>query len=511
MNNRIKNVANGIVMGLINMVITIILPFVSRTIIIYSLGTEYVGLGGLFTSILSVLSLSELGVGAAISYALYKPIAEQDVDKVNAILKLYRTIYRIIGTVILVLSACLMPFLDVLVAGDLPNGMSLHKLFVLYVINTVISYFIFGYKKVLLTAHQRYDLEVNINSIILVLQYVLQIIILLTTKNYYLYVIAFPACTVINNLVANFVIRKKYSQYKCKGSVSKQELFSLYKNVGGAFFSKLGSTIYLSVDNIVISSVLGLAVLGRYGNYYYIISSLIAVFAVVHNSLRPTLGNCVATETVESNWTFLEQINYIYMFAVTLCCSCCMALFQDFEKVWVGADNMLSNVMVALFVIYFFAGRTSAVLGIYQEAAGIWWQGKFIPIIAAAVNLIFNIIGVRLIGLPAILISSIIASLFVTLPGTMRIMFQNYFTEKQYYSRYVKELLKTTAKAIVVVVVSYSIMIHVPVTGWGSLIIKGILCALLSLCVLTVLNINNPMFKEMVEKVFSKLRGKVSR
>lgn len=511
MNNRIKNVRNGIVMGLINMMITIILPFVSRTIIIYSLGTEYGGLGGLFTSILSVLSLSELGVGAAISYALYKPIAEKDFDKVNAILKLYRTIYRIIGTAILVLSACLMPFLDVLVAGDLPNGMSLQKLFVLYVINTVISYFIFGYKKVLLTAHQRYDVEVNINSITLVLQYVLQIIILLTTKNYYLYVIAFPVCTVINNLVANYVIRKKYSQYKCAGSVSKQELLNLYKNVGGAFFSKLGSTIYLSVDNIVISSFLGLAILGKYGNYYYIISSLIAIFAVVHNSLRPTLGNCVATETVESNWAYLQKINSVYMLVVTLCCSCCMSLFQDFERVWAGAENMLSNVMVVLFVIYFFAGRTSAVLGIYQEAAGIWWQGKFIPLIAATVNLICNIIGVQVIGLPAILISSIIASLCVTLPGTMRIMFRNYFTQKQYCSCYLKELLKTTVNAVIVVAVSYGIMIHVPVTGWGTLIIKGILCVAVSLCILVVLNMHDPAFRQIIKKGVSKLNGKDSR
>ena len=508
MNNRMKNVTNGIIMGLINMMINIVLPFVSRTIIIYALGTEYVGLGGLFTSILSVLSLSELGVGAAITYSLYKPIAERQSDKVNAILKLYRSVYRIIGSIIVVISVCLMPFLDVLVAGDLPNGMNLQRLFLIYVINTSISYFVFGYKKVLLTAHQRYDLEVNITSLTLIMQYVLQILVLLTTKNYYLYVLVFPVCTVLNNIIANFIIQKKYSQYKCEGNIGKQELKEILKNVGGAFFSKLGSTIYLSVDNIVISSFLGLTTLGIYGNYYYIISSLIAIFAIVHNSLRPTLGNCVATETVETNWIYMKKINFVYMFIVTICCSCCMVLFQDFERVWAGEDNMLPNYLVILFVVYFYVGRISAVLGVYQEAAGIWWQGKFIPLLAALVNLAFNIIGVHFIGLPAILISSIVSSLFVTLPGTIWIMFKHYFSNSHYLSCYIKKLLETTIKAIVVVAVIYFIMHNISVSGWGMLVIKAILCAVSSMFVLLLLNMRNSVIKEIFDTVILKVKRK---
>ncbi len=508
MNSRIKNVANGIVMGFINMLINILLPFASRTIIIYTLGTEYVGLGGLFTSILSVLSLSELGVGAAITYSLYKPIAENRIDKVNSILNLYRTVYRIIGTAIIVLSICLMPFLDVLVAGDLPSGMNMQRLFIVYVINASISYFVFGYKKVLLTAHQRYDLEVNITSVTLVIQYVLQIIILLTTNNYYFFVLVFPACTILNNLIANRVIKNKYSQYKCEGNVSKQEFIDLCKNIGGAFFSKLGSTIYLSVDNIVISTFLGLATLGKYGNYYYIISSLVAIFAIVHNSLRPTLGNCVATETVDTNWTYLEKINFAYMFVVSICCSCCMVLFQDFERVWAGLNNMLPDYMVIWFVVYFFVGRTSAVLGIYQEAAGIWWQGKFIPLIAATVNLIFNVIGVHFIGLPAILISSIISSLFVTLPGTIWIMFKHYFSKKNYLGRYLRNLLYITVKAVVVVCISYFIMRNIHVNSWITLVMKAIMGVVVSTLVLLLLNVRNNVLKQIFATIILKFSRK---
>ena len=224
MNDRVKNVTNGIVMGMVNMAINIILPFVTRTIIIYTLGTNYVGLGGLFMSILSVLSLSELGVGAAVTYSLYKPIAENDVDKVNSILNLYRTVYRIIGLVIIGISICLLPFLDVLVAGELPEGMSLQILFVIYVANTAVSYLLFGYKKVLFTANQRYDLEVNIVSVSWLIQYVAQVVVLLVSRNYYLYVLVFPMATILNDLISNYIIKKKYPQYRCAGKVDKEEL-----------------------------------------------------------------------------------------------------------------------------------------------------------------------------------------------------------------------------------------------------------------------------------------------
>lgn len=499
MNDRVKNVTNGIVMGMINMVINIVLPFVSRTIIMYTLGTAYVGLGGLFASILSVLSLTELGVGAAITFSLYKPVAENDIPKVNTILKLYRTIYRLIGAVIVVISVCLLPFLNILVASDLPNGMNLQILFVIHVTNTVISYFMFGYKKVLLTANQRYDIEVNIYSATLFIQYILQIVVLLLFTNYYAYVLAFPVATIIGDLIANAIIKKKYPQYKCEGTFERSELINLAKNVSGAFLAKLGSTVYLSVDNIVISAFLGLTVLGIYGNYYYIISSLIAIFAIVHNSLRPTLGNCVATESMKTNWNYFKMIDFGYMAVTIICCSCCMVLFQDFERIWAGKENMLPLSIVILLVVFFYTGRMSCVLAVYQEAAGIWWHGKFIPLIAAVSNLTLNIIGVQLIGLPAILLSSIITSVGITLPGVIWIMFNHYFKDREYLREYLKSLAITTIQAFVVVGVTYFVLNSFVANGWGMLIIKGIVTAVVSVLIFVVLNVFNPNFREIVK------------
>lgn len=504
MDNRAKNVSRGIVMGVLNMVISIILPFISRTIIIYTLGMEYVGLGGLFTSLLNVLSLSELGIGAAITYALYKPIAEKDDKKVNAILNLYRNVYRVIGVVILILSFIMLLFLDYLVEGDLPSDVNLQALFIIYVANTVVSYFLFAYKKVLLTANQQYDVEVNISTITLLLQNVLQVIALLVTSNYYIYVIVFPVATILNNLISNVVIKKKYPQYKCEGKVEKNELISLFKNVSGAFLSKIGSTVYLSVDNIVISAYLGLTILGLYSNYYYIISSLIGLFAVIHNSLRPTLGNYIATESAAKNWGLFKEINYLYMGFVTICSSCCLILFQDFERIWAGKDALLSFDIVVLLVIYFFTGRLSAVLGVYQEAAGIWWHGKWIPLIAAIVNLIFNIVGVQIVGLPAVLLSSIIASVCVNLPGYTKIMFKHYFKEKEYLKEYLKSIVGFVVRGIIVIIVSYIVVNNWAVNTWIGLILKGICSVLVSGICLIAVNFNHPLLRQTIKKFESR-------
>lgn len=502
--NRKKNVSSGIIMGLVNNVLSIILPFASRTIIIYKLGTEYVGLGSLFTSILQVLSLSELGFGTAIGYLLYKPIAENDRNKVNAILKFYRNIYRIIGSVITIISIVLLPFLKYLIAGDVPIGINIYILYAIYVLNTVVSYMFFSYKKILLSANQRYDIEVTISSVVLIIQYIIQIFLLLFFSNYYLYVLVLPLMTIIGNIICFISVNKLFPGFECRGKLETNEIREILKNTGGAFFSKIGSTVYLSADNIVISAFLGLHVLGVYNNYYYVIASLIAVFAVIHNSLRPVIGNMIVTENRNKVWLNFKRINYLYMLITIVCCSCCLVLFQDFEYIWCGKNNLLSYEIVVLLVVYLFVGRTSAILGVYQEAAGIMWQGKFIPLISAIANLSINIILVNTIGLMGVLISSIICYAFINLPGYAYIIFR-YLFKKEERIKFYKDILILTLQCLVVSVVSYAIFKNFRVGTWVFLVIKGIVVLGFAVLAVFILNIRNSYILEVINSVKNKL------
>ncbi len=498
-------------MGLINNVLSILLPFTTRTLIIWRLGIEYVGLGGLFTSILQVLSLTELGFGSAISYLLYKPLAEHDVPKVNSLLTFFRKIYRLVGIAILVIAACLVPFLDKLVKKGVPTGISLYVLFGIYVFNTAISYFLFAYKRILLSANQRYDLEVNVNSVALLGQYVIQIIVLLLFRNYYLYIIVLPMMTIFGNLLAAYTVKKNYPEYHPEGEPAKTDLREIFQKTGGAFFDKVGSTVYLSADNIVISAVLGLEVLGIYTNYYYVIASLIAVYAVFHNSLRPTVGNMIATESKERVWDTFRKVNYGYMWTVIVCSACSMCLFQEFETIWAKAKNTLPSDLVILFVIYFFVGRSSAVIGVYREASGYLWEGKYISLIAAIVNLVVNIVLIHIIGLAGVLISSIVSCLLVTVPGYTYIVFRYLFDRAEWRRTYLFALLRQILKCVAVVVACGYLFQAISVSSWAGLVGKGILVFITSNLMLLFLAIPDRERKELQPVLLGKLKAFVKR
>ena len=168
--------------GMINKIITILIPFVMRTILIKVLGTQYLGLSSLFTSILQVLSLSELGIGSAMVFELYEPIAKNDTERICKLQKLYKNIYRIIGTVILILGLVLLPFLDKFIKGGYPADINLYALYILYLLNSSASYLLFAYKTTILNAFQRNDVILNIGSIVHIGLYSIQIICLINFK-----------------------------------------------------------------------------------------------------------------------------------------------------------------------------------------------------------------------------------------------------------------------------------------------------------------------------------------
>ena len=197
---RVKNTIKNTVSGFIFRIIGLVMPFIVRTVMIKKLGIDYLGLNSLFSSILQVLSLSELGFSSAIVFAMYKPIAEGDEDRICVILKLLRNAYYIIGTVILVVGCAIIPAVPYLIkGGEYPNDINLYILYGIFLLNTVISYFFFAYKGLLLTAHQKSSVENNIFSIVNLLMYVAQIVFLFVFSNYYIYIICLPVATLIIN------------------------------------------------------------------------------------------------------------------------------------------------------------------------------------------------------------------------------------------------------------------------------------------------------------------------
>ena len=508
--SRTENASRNILWGAINKIISLGLPFITRTVMIYTLGMQYVGLGSLFSSILQVLSFAELGIGSALVFSMYKPMAEGDDEKICALLSFYRKSYRIIGSVILVFGLVLMPFLESLIAGDIPEGINLQALFSIYLINNILGYFLYAYKQSLFTASQRTDMISKIGMGLQLLSSVGQILTLVLLHNYYVYVIVIPVITCLNNLCIGVLTDKYYPQYKCRGNLEKKELKIIEKKVGGMVFQKIGGIVLSSVDTIVISAFLGLTTLALYQNYYYIITSIFGFLTVIMQSIIAGVGNSVATETTDKNYKDFKKFNFIYIWIVAWCTTCLLCLYQPFMRLWVGQKNMFGSGMVVLFALYFFVHKWCDMLYVYQEACGIWWETKFVPLVAAILNLIVNIILVKTIGLPGILISTIVSVVLIYDTGYAKVIFNTYFKKiqgglRKYWARQAMYLLSALfASAVTVIICS----LFETSSSLLALIVNGVVCVVVPNIIYFLLWRNLPefeYFRTIVCRVFGKL------
>lgn len=251
---RTKNATRNIIFGVILKAYQIIVPFLMRTAMIYLMGVQYLGLNSLFTSILQVLNLAELGVGSAMIYSMYKPIAEDDNATICALMKLYKTYYRIIGLVIAVIGCALTPFIPKLISGDVPDNLNIYLLYLLNLGATVLSYWLYAYKNCILQAHQRVDIVSKVSLVTSTIQYALQLLVLWLFKDYYLYVIVLLSTQALTNIATAMCADRIYPQFKPKGQIATEEKKAINNRIKDLFTSKIGGIIYDSADTIVISS-----------------------------------------------------------------------------------------------------------------------------------------------------------------------------------------------------------------------------------------------------------------
>lgn len=445
--NRTKNTARNLFFGMITKIYNIIIPFLMRTAMIYLLGMEYLGLNSLFTSVLSVLNLAELGVGAAMTFSMYKPIAEGDSAKICALMRLYKIYYRIIGAVILGLGLCIMPALPMLVKKDLPPDVNLYVLYVINLLATVFTYWLFAYKNCLLYAHQRNDVTDKIGYIVNTAKYGIQLLVLFIIKDYYIYIIVMLLGNIASNIVTAVVVDRMYPQYKAMGKMPQSEVSMINRRIRDLFTSKVGLVVVDSADTIVISAFLGLTALAKYQNYYFILSTIYGFITLITSSSLAGIGNSIVTESSEKNYIDLKKFTFIFSWLSVFSVCCFLCLYQPFMELWVGEDNLLPYGMVIMFSAYFFIKEINAVLNVYKDASGIWHRDRFRPLVTAAANLIMNLIMVQFWGLYGILFSTALSMLIVGMPWIIHNVFTEIF--KCNPLKYVLSLLGYTAVCVV--------------------------------------------------------------
>lgn len=474
--SRTQKARRNIIFELMNAVVKNALPFVTRTVMIYVLGKMYLGLNSLFTSILQVLSLAELGFGSAVVYSLYRPLAEGDHAAVNALLNLYRRIYRGIGLCMLALGLAIMPFLRKLISGEIPAGINLYLLYGISLADTVLSYFLFAYKKSLLQANQRSDMISKINMGLSAAGSFLRIGILLIVRNYYLYCLVAPCVTVAQNLLADVAVRRMYPQYRCEGEVPAEQMDAIRRNVTGLVTYKIGGVFRNSFDSIVLSLFMGLGVLGCYNNYYCIINTIINLMQTVTNSMIASIGNKLVLATRAENHADFQKFQMGYMWISAWCTVCLYCLYQPFMRIWVGADMMFPDTVMIVFCVYFFVRLMNLLCYAYRQAAGLWWEDRHRPLVEAFSNLLLNVILVRCIGVQGVLLSTVLTMIpFNTIWGSY-VLYSKFFTEEK-YSKYLLRLCYYAAAAFIGCAAAGCCYSLLPVQNFaGVLIARGCVC-----------------------------------
>lgn len=477
--NRIQNAKRNIMAGLFNSLVLTILPFALRTVFAHTLGIEYLGLNSLFSSVLTILNLTELGVGSALVFNMYQPASIKNFEQVNSLLVLYRKIYSIIGILIFFIGFWMLPVLPFLVNGEAPADINITLLFVIYLFNTSISYLGYAYRKSILIAFQRQDIISNINSGISTCLYIFQIVILFLLKNYYAYIILIPLFTIIENFIEAYYSKKLFPQVYPVGEVDAVTKKKIRDHVKGIALQKICTASRNAFDSIAISMFLGLVSTATYNNYYYIMSSVHSFLYQIPNAIRSSVGNSVAVESEEQNFLLFSKMNLLYVWISGWATVCFICLFQPFMILWMGKDLLLPFHTVILISLYFFELSIGDMIALYKDAVGLWWHGRYRTIIEAVANLILNFVFGYLWGIDGIILATIITIFFLGIVYGGYIVFKYYF-KSQKFGKY---LITQGGYFIIIVlsaIITYILVCYINADGLYGIILRLIASTIIS-------------------------------
>lgn len=488
--SRIKNAKKNMFTGVINKVLSLVLPFVLRTVMIQTIGIEYLGLSSLFTSILQLLNVSELGINASIICCMYQPIAENNIDKVCALVNFYRKTYRIIGVFFLSMGLLILPFVENFINGSYPNDINIYIIYFLYLLNASVSYFFFSYRAAILTAHQKLNITNNVHSVIYILVSIFQIIAMFMLKNYYVYVILLIITTVLNNVVAAYYSKKYYPQYICKGKLDKETFDRIKMQILGLMINKVCYLSRNSFDAIYLSMFLGLTVSAIYGNYYLIMTGISSLLGIITTSATAGVGSSIALQTPEKNYFDMKKFDFLYMLISGWTSICLLCLYQPFMIMWIGEEYLFSIEIVILFVIYFYGLALGNVRYMYTSGSGLWWQGRYRSILEAILNICLNYILGKKFGVVGIIIATLITLIFINQIYGSSIIFKYYFKNGKWYE-YIKYHILYVFVTSVVAMVTYFVCSAISYEGILGLMIRLLICIIVPIILYSLMYCKN--------------------
>ncbi len=472
--SRVLNTKRNILWSFFEYLILILFQFISNAVIVYYLGVDYLGLSSLFSSVLQVLNVAELGFSVAVTYHMYKPIAENDTATVCALLAFYRKVYFVIGAVVFVAGMLTMPFIPYLINGDYPQSINIYFLYFLYLSNTAISYFLFSYKTALLNALQRLDLTKLAYCIVSIVQNALQILAIAVYRNYYLFVAIAIVGTGLKNIVSAYISRKMFPIYKCSGSLSPQVKQNIASRVKGLLICNISAVTYTTFDSIVLSSFRGLYLVAVYNNYLLVFNGLSHVIAMIRNAMQASVGNSVVSESVEKNYADVKKWQFLFSMIAMFCSSCLVCIYQPFMKLWMGEKMLLPFIDVVLLSVLFFISTVQHAYFLYLTGAGLWLEMKWAYVSSTILNIVLNLLLCHYFSTTGIILATLIATVISGFIWQLVVIFREYY--KRSAAKYMMKQLLYFVLTVITASVSYFITYKIGIEGIVGIIINILIC-----------------------------------
>lgn len=485
-----------------------VLSFACRTVFIKTLGKDYLGISSLYGNILLLLSVTELGFSNAVTYSLYRPLAENDTEKVASLMNFFRKAYRIVGLVILGLGFALMPFLPVLMNGT-TDKINIYFYYVLYLAQTATTYFFFSYKQVLLLADQKRYVADRFTYTIKGISVLLQMGCLFLYPSFLIYTLIGIGTGIVVNLVVALEVDKRYPYLKNPAKkLAKSDIQTMFEQVYASFLNRMCNIVGQATDNLIISSHINVLMVGLYDNYAMIVSVFQTILTNVLHAFNGSLGNLYATEGKEKNEKIFRSLNLLNLWFVIFTSVCFLVLFQPFITLWIGEEYLFDQWVVFIIVMNYATNNMQGVTYIFRQATGLFVVGKYRPVASVISNLVLSLIMVRSMGVGGVFLASIISRMTLAWWYDAWIVYKRGFG-KSPWGFYIDSVMAAVWIALLSKGIQMGIaFLNLPVS-WAGLIARGLICTVVVNLVLLLWYGRREEFNLLKEKGMEILRRKM--
>ena len=470
--SRTVNAKKNAVSAIGNKIILLILTFISRKFFIIYIGVEYLGINGLFSNILTLLSMADLGLGTAMNVSLYKPISENDTRKITALLNYFKTLYRIIAIAVAVIGISLMPFLKYLVNMDsaIPH---LQLYYLVFVLKNVMSY-LYIYKSSLIRADQKNYVINRVDAVVTFCKVVLQFFCVIAAKSYFLYILLDVVGVVAHNVIVSHKADREYSFINNDDRLTKEEQHNIFSDISSVFLYKIAWSLLNGTDNILMSVIVGTVYVGLYSNYLTITSNLEMLITLLFTSLTASVGNLVATSSPENRYKTFKTMQMVSFWLCGIVCIGLLFLTQDFIQLWLGKDFVLSNLTLVAIVLNVFFSICMRPVWTFREGTGMYKQIRYIMFITAFLNLVFSVMLGNIMGISGIIFATSLSKFLTYFWYEPNILFRDFF--KKDSVNYYLDYFKNTILMLVVILLCAYCMKYFSKVSVLSWILKALIC-----------------------------------